>query len=128
MDISAADIKREVEKAYENWDAEFNKKNAKSVAAAYLPTAKLLPPTHQIETGEAAIEEFWTGLFANGVTGHRLDLIDASGDEKIIFSAARWSATGKDKDGRAEPLSGMAVHVFERQASGVLKLRLHTFN
>jgi ketosteroid isomerase-like protein len=128
MGLSTADIKREVEKAYESWDGEFNKKNAKSLAAAYLPSAMLLPPTHQIEAGGPPIEEFWAGLFANGVTGHKLELIDAGGDDKVLFSAARWSANGKDKDGNTTALSGIAVHVFERQADGSLKLRLHIFN
>ncbi|SDK02784.1 Ketosteroid isomerase homolog [Bradyrhizobium sp. Rc2d] len=124
----AADAKSDVEKAYAAWDAAFNKKDAKALAADYVSTAKLLPPTHQVSSGPAEIEKFWDGLFAAGVTGHKLEVIDAGGDDKVIFASAKWSATGKDKEGKPTPLSGMAVHVFERQADGALKLRLQTFN
>nr|WP_249128143.1 hypothetical protein [Bradyrhizobium sp. AUGA SZCCT0169] len=55
-------------------------------------------------------------------------MIDAGGDDKVVFGTAKWSATGKDKDGKPTPFSGLAMHVFERQADGSLKLRLQTFN
>ena len=38
----AADPKTDVSAAYAAWDAAFNKGDAKAVAAAYLPSAKLL--------------------------------------------------------------------------------------
>jgi len=124
----AADAKSDVEKAYAAWDSAFNKQDAKAVAAAYVQNAKLLPPTHQPASGPAEIEKFWADLFANGVTGHKLEVIDAGGDDKVVFGTAKWSATGKDKEGKSTTLSGLALHVFERQADGSLRLRLHTFN
>lgn len=124
----AADAKSDVEKAYAAWDTAFNKQDAKGLASDYVSTAKLLPPTHQVVSGPAEIEKFWAGLFAGGVTGHKLEVIDAGGDDKVVFGTAKWSATGKDKDGKPSPLSGLAMHVFERQADGTLKLRLQTFN
>ncbi|MCC8941202.1 DUF4440 domain-containing protein [Bradyrhizobium sp. Arg68] len=124
----AADAKVDVEKAYAAWDTAFNKQDAKALAADYVSTAKLLPPTHQVVSGTGEIEKFWAGLFAGGVTGHKLEMIDAGGDDKVVFGTAKWSATGKDKDGKPSPLSGLAMHVFERQADGALKLRLQTFN
>src|SRR4029077_5044487 len=98
------------------------------LAAAYLPNAKLLPPTHEGASGPAAIEKFFAGLHANGVTNHKLEVIDAGGDDKVVYGTANWSAKGKDKDGKPANFSGIATHVFERQADGSLKLRLHTFN
>jgi ketosteroid isomerase-like protein len=124
----AADAKSEVEKAYAAWDAAFNKQDAKALTANYVATAKLMPPTHQVASGPAEIEKFWAGLFASGVTGHKLEMIDAGGDDKIVFGTAKWSATSKDKDGKPAPFSGLAMHVFERQGDGSLKLRLQTFN
>jgi ketosteroid isomerase-like protein len=124
----AADARGDVEKAYAAWDAAFNKHDEKAIGAAYVQTAKLLPPTHQVASGPAEIEKFFAGLFAGGVTGHKLEMIDAGGDDKVVFGTAKWSATGKDKDGKPSPLGGLATHVFERQADGSLKLRLQTFN
>ncbi|MBB4258662.1 MULTISPECIES: YybH family protein [unclassified Bradyrhizobium] len=124
----AADAKGDVQQAYAAWDAAFNKHDAKAIGASYVATAKLMPPTHQVASGPAEIESFFAGLFANGVTGHKLEMIDVGGDDKVVFGTAKWSATGKDKEGKPSPLGGLAMHVFERQADGSLKLRLQTFN
>jgi ketosteroid isomerase-like protein len=85
----AADAKSDVTAAYAAWDAAFNKGDAKAVAAAYLPNAKLLPPTHEVASGPAAIEKFFAGLHANGVTNHKLEVIDAGGDDKVIYGTAK---------------------------------------
>jgi len=124
----AADPKSEVVAAYAAWDAAFNKGDAKTLAAAYLPNAKLLPPTHEVASGPAAIEQFFAGLHASGVTDHKLQVIDAGGDDKVVYGTANWSANGKDKDGKPATFSGIATHVFERQPDNSLKLRLQTFN
>ena len=124
----AADSKTQVEGAYAAWDAAFNKGDAKAVAAAYLPNAKLLPPTHEIALGESAIEKFCSGSLASGVTDHKLEVIDAGGDDKIVYGTARWSAKGKDKDGKPTTFSGLAAYVFERQADNSLKFLLQTWN
>ena len=124
----AAEPKSDVTAAYAAWDAAFNKGDAKTLAAAYVPNAKLLPPTHEVASGPAAIEKFFAGLHANGVTDHKLEVIDAGGDNKVVYGTANWSAKGKDKDGKPATFSGIATHVFERQADDSLKLRLHTFN
>jgi ketosteroid isomerase-like protein len=124
----AADLKSDVTAAYAAWDAAFNKGDAKILATAYLPNAKLLPPTHEVASGPAAIEKFFAGLHENGVTDHKLEVIDAGGDDKVVYGTANWSAKGKDKDGKPATFGGIATHVFERQADNSLKLRLHTFN
>jgi hypothetical protein len=56
------------------------------------------------------------------VTGHKLELIEASGTPDLIVAAAKWSARSKDS-----PISDIATHQFVNQA-GNLKLKLHTFN
>lgn len=124
----AADPKSDVTAAYAAFDAAFNKGDAKTLAAAYAPNAKLMPPSHEVAAGPAEIEKFFAGMFANGVTGHKLEVIDAGGDGKVVYGTSSWSVNGKDKDGKPATFTGIATHVFERQADNSLKLRLHTFN
>jgi ketosteroid isomerase-like protein len=124
----AGDPKSDVSAAYATFDATYNKGDPKAVVTLYLPNAKVLPPTHEVASGAAAIEKFFAGFYANGVTDHKLELIDAGGDDKVVYGTANWSARGKDKDSKPANFSGIATHVFERQADGSLKLRLHTFN
>ena len=123
-----ADHKTDVQGAYAAWDAAFNKGDLKSIAAAYLPNAKLLPPADEIASGQAAIEKFYAGALANGITDHKLEVIDAGGDGKIVYSTARWSAKGTDKEGKPATFSGFATYVFERQTDNSLKLLLQTWN
>ena len=119
----AASLQEQVSAAYRAWDAAFNKGDPKAVAAFYAEDAVILPPTHDIIKGPNEAGTFFAGLFAAGVTGHKLEVLEANGDEDLIVAAARWSARGKDG-----PLGGIATHEFARQADGSLKLRLHTFN
>jgi ketosteroid isomerase-like protein len=124
----SADPKTDVQGAFAAWDAAFNKGDLKGIAAAYLPNAKLLPPNHEIALGREAIERFYAGVLANSITAHQLELIDAAGNEKIVYSSARWNAKGKDKDGQVTTFSGFATHVFERQPDNSLKLLLQIWN
>ncbi|MDF0518939.1 DUF4440 domain-containing protein [Bradyrhizobium yuanmingense] len=128
MTALASSIKHDIAAAYAAWDSAFNKADAKAIAATYVSDAKLLPPTHQVISGPAEIESFFAGLFSSGFTDHRLVVIDAGGDEKIVYGTAHWSANGKTADGSRQPAGGIATHVFERQEDGSLKLKLHTFN
>jgi uncharacterized protein (TIGR02246 family) len=119
----AASLQEQVSTAYTAWDAAFNKGDPKAVAAFYADDAVILPPTHDVLKGPSEAEKFFAGLFAAGVTGHKLEVLEANGDDDLIVAAARWSAKGKDG-----PLGGIATHEFAKQADGSLKLRLHTFN
>lgn len=123
----AADSKSDVTAAYATWDAAFNKSDAKAVAA---PSAErdAAPANPRGGVGSGSDREVLGRLHANGVTNHKLEVIDAGGDDKVLCGTANLSAKGKDKDGKPANLSGIATHVFERQADNSLKLRLHTVN
>jgi uncharacterized protein (TIGR02246 family) len=125
-----ADLKSDIQAAYDAFNEAFNKGDAAGVAAFYTKDAKLLPPTHDVLTGPAGAEQFFTGLFEAGVTNHALEIIEVYGDADAdqVYSAANWTATGKGQDGSEQQIGGIAVHVFERQSDGSLKLNLHTFN
>lgn len=122
------DVSAEIAGAYSAWDSAFNRGDAKAIAATYVLNAKVLPPTHQVIAGPDQIENFFAGLFSGGFTDHKLTIIDVGGDEKVVYSTAKWTANGKGPDGSRQSAGGIATHVFERQADGSLKLRLHTFN
>ena len=77
---------------------------------------------HEVASGPEAIEKFIAGLQAKGITDHKLEVIDAGGDNKIVFSTANWSVKGKDKEGKPATFSGLSTLVFERQADNSLKL------
>lgn len=57
-----------------------------------------------------------------------IQLLDAGGEGKVVYSTAKWSAKVKDKNGTTKDVGSLAAHVFERQQNGPLRLRLHKFN
>jgi ketosteroid isomerase-like protein len=124
----AEDFESQVKSAYAAWDAAFNKQDAKTLGGFYTEDAYLLPPSHKVIRGPSGVQEFFTGLFSGGVKDHKLELIKADGDGKLVFAAAKWSASGKDDKGQPAQFSGIATHIFEKQADGSLKLKLQTFN
>ena len=79
----AAPLDERIKAAYAAWDAAFNKGDPEALAALYAEDAVLLPPsrTHDVLKGPAAIEKFFAGLFATGVNGHKLELIEANSDD-----------------------------------------------
>ena len=121
-------VKSLVAAAYAAWDEAFNKSDAKALAAFYTDNAAFLPATHDVIRGPAGVEKFFGSIFGMGVTGHKLEVIEAQESGNIVFGAAKWSAKGKDAAGTDQPWGGVATHIFEKQADGTLKLRLHTFN
>lgn len=123
-----ADPADDVRTAYAAWDEAFNAGDAKAVAALYGQDALFLPATHDVIKGPEGVEEFFSGLFDMGVTGHKLELIEAQGDGDLLVGTARWSAQGKDAQGADQPWGGLATHVFEKQDDGSLRLTVHTFN
>ena len=121
----------QVNSAYAAWDTTFNTGDVKSLASLYTEDALFLPATHDIIEGPAEVEKFFAGLFASGVTGHRLALVrttNSDGGGNLVVAAARWSAIAKNVGGGDNALGGIATHVFERRSDGRLKLKLHTFN
>lgn len=120
---AAASSDEEIRAAYAAWDAAFGKSDAKAIGAMYTDDALFLPPSHDVLRGPAAVEKFFAGLFAAGVTAHKLELIEAQGTPDLVVAAAKWSVQSKNGPG-----GGVATHEFIRQAGGNLKLRLHTFN
>jgi uncharacterized protein (TIGR02246 family) len=126
--VLADEFEDQVKSAYSAWDAAFNKGDESAVAAFYAEDAYLLPPSHKVIEGQKGVAEFFSGLFKGGVTGHKLEMIEADGDGSVVFGAAKWSAKGKDDKGNPKEFSGLATHVFEKQPDGSLKLKLHTFN
>jgi uncharacterized protein (TIGR02246 family) len=125
---AAQSLEEEVAAAYAAWDAAFNAGDAEAVGAAYTEDALFLPATHAVIEGPEGVAGFFGPLFGMGVTGHKLELIEAIDTGDTVVAAARWSAAGKDASGADQPWAGIATHVFERQDDGALKLRLHTFN
>ena len=92
------------------WDAAFNAKDAAAVAASYDSEAAVIPSGAAQVSGHAAILDFWKGAIAQGITDHKLELIEAIENEVEIAN--------KDADWRHEMMTlEMKIRDRERMAA-----------
>jgi ketosteroid isomerase-like protein len=109
----------DVKSAYAAWDAAFNKKDAKAVARSMPTTRSFFRLPMKPSKGRPEWKNFFSGLFASGVTGHKLELIEAHGNGNLLFGAAKWSASGKDANGKDQPWGGLARTFLSGRAMAV---------
>ncbi|THK34018.1 SgcJ/EcaC family oxidoreductase [Ensifer sp. MPMI2T] len=126
--MSDMDIRVIVSQANDRWNAAFNRGDAAAVAALYTPDATVLPHTHAVVKGQAAIADFWAGLISAGVKGHGIELLDAQAAGDVAYSSGKWWATGSGEDGRPAQFEGTIVTIWRKQNDGSWKLCLHTWN
>lgn len=123
-----SDIRGIVKEASDRWNAAFNGGDAAAVAALYTEDATVLPHTHAVVKGTAAIADFWAGLISAGVKDHGIELREVEEEGNLAFSSGKWSATGLAEDGKAVRFEGTIVTIFRKQDDGSWKLCLHTWN
>ena len=128
MSANSADIRAVVTDNNQEWNDAFNRGDADSVAALYTRDATVLPHTHDVITGAENIRHFWKAVVDAGFRDHTIDIIDVHGKGDLAYQTARWTATGPDEGGGRQSFGGSLVSVFERQADGSWKSRLHIWN
>jgi ketosteroid isomerase-like protein len=121
-------VEQEVAAAYAAWNEAFDRGDAAAIGRLYAADARFLPATHAVIVGPAEIQAFFAPMLAAGTTGHTNELLACGGEGRLVYAASRWTVRGRGEDGSQQTFTGTASHVFERQADGSLRIRLHTFN
>lgn len=117
------DIKGQLGKVGEAWQAAFNAGDAAAMAALYTTDARLMPPGSEPVSGTAAIR----GYFASQMTGgakFALTPGEAMGFGDFAFESGKWVATGADGKHLDH---GTYVSLF-RKVDGAWKLHRDTWN
>jgi uncharacterized protein (TIGR02246 family) len=128
MAETAQNIREAVKAANDRWNAAFNSGNADAVANLYTPDATVLPHTHAVVKGTAAIKDFWSGLISAGVKDHGIELYDAHSSGDLAYATGKWWATGADAEGKPQRFEGSIVTVMRKQGDGPWRTCLHTWN
>lgn len=110
------------------WNAAFNAGNADAIAALYAADATLVPPTGTTVTGQAAIREFWNGLFQAGFKDHKIELVSVRQQGELTIAVAKWQAVGPDANGALKQYGGQLVNILQAQQDGQTRSILHTWN
>lgn len=124
----SSDIQDIVRANNDTWNAAFNRGDAAAVAALYTDDATVLPHTHDVVSGPGKIQEFWTAVIGAGFKDHSIEMLDVHVDGNLACEIAKWAATGPGEDGRPKSYGGSLVNLYERQADGSWKCRLHIWN
>lgn len=125
----AADVKSIAEQANAAWNQAFNSGNAAALSQLYQSDAILSPGNGQILEGHSAIEQLFKSFIDNGVHNHKLEIVKASGTDKLIYQVAKWSANGAAADGGEAPgFGGITTSVMELGSDGKWHIRSHVWN
>jgi uncharacterized protein (TIGR02246 family) len=121
-------MKATMESLNATWNAAFNSGNAAAVAALYTEQATLSPGNGQTLIGRSAIEQLFKSFIDSGVHQHSIEVIDAYGNDVLVYQVAKWNAYGAEVDGSSPSFGGILMSVAEKDATGVWKTRSHVWN
>jgi ketosteroid isomerase-like protein len=123
----ADDLRQEVETLNARWNAAFNRGDVDALTAMYTADAIVMPPNRTL-TSPAQIRSLWRDQVISGYREFRIEVVDVRQEGNLIYEVGVWSATASTPNGAERHYGGNLVNIFERQADGVLKSRLHTWN
>lgn len=106
----------------------FNKGRIEDLAGLYTSDAVVMPPSSEILTGNAAIEQYWNGLRAAGFGEYNIYNVELRISGDTAYQTGLWQATRKDAAGNVIRLEGNISNVLTRQKSGDWKIRLQSWN
>ena len=89
-------IRGELAAANERMMAAFGRGDAAGVTACYTADGQLLPSHSEVVEGHAAIEQYWGGAMAAGITGIRLETVEATAAGDAAHEVGRYTLRAGD--------------------------------
>ena len=128
--LSAADtnVRTVVTGLNSTWNDAFNRGDATAVAALYDEKATLSAGDGKTLVGRAEIEKLFKSFIDAGVHKHTIDIVEVYGNGDFAYEVAKWSAMGREKDGKEPAFGGVLTNVFERGTDGKWKSMSHVWN
>jgi uncharacterized protein (TIGR02246 family) len=111
-----------------SWNQALNSGDTKALAKLYAENATLSPGDGQTLIGRVEIEKLFKSFVDHGVHNHTIEIVDAGGDDHILYQVARWNANGAEQDGKTPSFGGILMSVFEQGGDGQWLVRSHVWN
>jgi ketosteroid isomerase-like protein len=122
------DIRPAMEAINARFLAAFNTPNTAAFPALYTDDAVLIfhgvPPI----VGPEAIKRFWESRISAGARDHTFDIIQTWADGKLAYQFSKAGVQLVRPTGEKTAISGHTLRVFEIQADGTWKTKVHMFN
>lgn len=126
--MSNKNIKSIIESANLAWNQALNSGNLKALGALYAENAILSPGDGKTLSGRVEIENLFKAFIENGVHNHTLEVIEAGGDENVIYQISKWNANGAETNGEVPSFGGITMSVLELGSDGQWLAQSHVWN
>lgn len=110
------------------WDAAFNAKQPAQIADLYDAAATVMPAGAAQVTGGAEILAFWSNTISQGITDHKIEMLEAGVDGNLAFQRGLWSAAVVNAEGERQVFSGNLHVLYRLQGDGSWKALTHIWN
>ena len=109
------------------WEIAYNSGDTDALARLYSQDAIVVPPSLEILNAPEKIRDYWTNQMLTGTDSFRVQTINISLEDDVIYQTAVWIAT-VTSNGIATDLEGEMTNVIVRQADGSWKIQLQSWN
>jgi ketosteroid isomerase-like protein len=117
-----------IERANKQFAEAFARGDAAGCAAAYVATARLLPPGKPMLTGPKAIQEFWQSAIEAGMKSISLSTVALEELGATAIEVGQYALDIRPAGKPASKDEGKYVVVWKRQRDGAWKLAVDIFN
>ena len=126
--VSAPDDREAILEVSEQWASEFEAGNTASMATYYTNDAVVLPPSSEILSQSEDIQGYWQFLMEVGVNQYDLYPVDVRVEGNRAFQTAIWEAVRTTETGEKIAMEGNITTVLEKQADGIWKITMQSWN
>jgi uncharacterized protein (TIGR02246 family) len=126
--LAAESAEEGVKTASAKFEDAFNGGDGAAVGALYTEDAAILPPDAARVDGKAAIAEFWQGAIDAGLKDLDLQTVEVLDRGDLAVEVGKVSLTTTGSVGKAVPVSGKYVVVWQRGDDGAWRLHRDIWN
>jgi len=128
LPVRADDLRAAMEAENAKWLTAYNTNTPATFSNLYAKDAVLMPSGLKPITGANEITQFWeTRLKPGNKKDHTFEVISIGQDGKLAYQVNRWSVVFIKDSGDRTLLAGNSTRVFERQADGSWRIKVHIY-
>ena len=126
--IAAETAEEGIEAAGAKFEEGFNSGDGAAVGALYTEDAALLPPDAARVDGREAIAQFWQGAIDAGLKDLDLQTVEVLDGGDLAVEVGKVSLTTTGSVGKAVPVAGKYIVVWQRGDDGTWRLHRDIWN
>jgi uncharacterized protein (TIGR02246 family) len=120
------DLRQAADAIGQQYDQNYNSKNAAGMAALYTNDATFVPPGAVVQ-GREALEKYYQGRFATGAGGHVTKITEVQPMGDGGYGVGQFAVSVPTPNGGRRELHGNLVVIYKHESGG-WKIRLLTAN